>query len=427
MPSLDANTPMKAMLKDVWVLMRATLIAQGIGLLLIPLLSRLYGPADFGTFAIYQATLLLISVVACLRYEQAILTAESEAEASALFRLSLIVAALVAITVLLVSALFVAVMPNASKMGTISLFWLTPAIFLTGGALAAGCYFTRRNLFVIAGRSRIAQSVLGGGVSVGFGAAATGGIGLAVGDMAGKSIVTLLALRLFNRSKPQKASLHGAFVVARKYAHFPRYSILGGLLNNGGSFLLPFVLFNIYGSEIAGQYALVDRVISLPLGLVIMALSQAFSAHCGRLFRENPSEALPYFNTLVSRLAIYALLPTALGYLLAPIVFPLVFGAKWALAGHYAQMLALMYFSTLVMGPVNSALIIAGKLRLQLLWEAVRFVLLAVTFGLASSGNWSAEGAISGYAWISIGVNLAFVGMAWNEIRAISTRAILRN
>ncbi|HET9645323.1 MAG TPA: polysaccharide biosynthesis protein, partial [Burkholderiaceae bacterium] len=69
-------------------LVRATLtllaggvLAQLVPLLLGPLLTRVYGPAEFGTYHLFSAVAANIGVVACARYEFALPLARDEDEA----------------------------------------------------------------------------------------------------------------------------------------------------------------------------------------------------------------------------------------------------------------------------------------------------------------------------------------------------------
>lgn len=67
---------------DVLKLVGGTAIAQDLSVLSSPLLTRLYGPEAFGIIAIFTAITGIISVMACLRYEQAIMLPKRDEEAA---------------------------------------------------------------------------------------------------------------------------------------------------------------------------------------------------------------------------------------------------------------------------------------------------------------------------------------------------------
>lgn len=408
------------MIRDVGTLMRGTLVVQGLGLLLLPILSRLYTPASFGAFGLYQAAILLLTVIACMRYDQAILTAADDREAVALFQLSILVglvmAALLLVPVVLIDAAGLA----RAMSGALSPYWLVPGMLVSGWTLAANAALTRLGDFNGAAASKMAQAGANSTASVAIGLAVPGGgPGLVLADQLSKlSAVAVAIWRLPSGVAPLLRVDFGALVrLARRFGDFPRLSVLGGLLNNGGSFLTPALIYWFYGAETAGQFALVDRTISLPLGLIIITFSQAFSSHYARLLREDARAAKPYFAALIRMAALAGLVPMVLGVLLSPYAFPLVFGAQWQEAGVFAQVLAVMYYSSLVMGPVNTALVVAGRLRWQLGWEFGRLILLvAMWAGIAGAGLgplW----ALGGYAAVSVVVNFAYIWLAWAQLR----------
>ena len=411
---------LRGMIRDVGTLMRGTLVVQGLGLLLLPILSRLYTPASFGAFGLYQAAILLLTVIACMRYDQAILTAADDREAVALFQLSILVglvmAALLLVPVVLIDAAGLA----RAMSGALSPYWLVPGMLVSGWTLAANAALTRLGDFNGAAASKMAQAGANSTASVAIGLAVPGGgPGLVLADQLSKlSAVAVAIWRLPSGVAPLLRVDFGALVtLARRFGDFPRLSVLGGLLNNGGSFLTPALIYWFYGAETAGQFALVDRSISLPLGLIIITFSQAFSSHYARLLREDARAAKPYFAALIRMAALAGLVPMVLGVLLSPYAFPLVFGAQWQEAGVFAQVLAVMYYSSLVMGPVNTALVVAGRLRWQLGWEFGRLILLvAMWAGIAGLGLgplW----ALGGYAAVSVVVNFAYIWLAWAQLK----------
>src|SRR4051812_6530850 len=77
------------------------LVLQAANLAALPVISRLYGSADIGIWAIWLGAATIVGTVASLRYELGIVVARSEAEADALVWLSAsLVAALSALFLL---------------------------------------------------------------------------------------------------------------------------------------------------------------------------------------------------------------------------------------------------------------------------------------------------------------------------------------
>ena len=63
--------PRASFARSVGVLAGGTAVAQGIGVLALPLITRLYTPEDFSVLAAYASILGIVAGVACLRLDVA--------------------------------------------------------------------------------------------------------------------------------------------------------------------------------------------------------------------------------------------------------------------------------------------------------------------------------------------------------------------
>ena len=103
LPSLKIYVPMpgptpprsSSFATDVLKLVTGTTFAQIIAVLASPLLTRLYGPEAFGFFALFTSITSIIGVVACMRYEMAIMLPKTDEEAANLLGLCLLCVAVV--------------------------------------------------------------------------------------------------------------------------------------------------------------------------------------------------------------------------------------------------------------------------------------------------------------------------------------------
>ena len=93
-------------LKSLAILMTGTLIAQIIGYLLAPIITRIYTPAEMGEFGIFYRITLLITTIGTLRYELAIPLPKRDSHAFYLFRFALKTTLITAILSLLAGVVF---------------------------------------------------------------------------------------------------------------------------------------------------------------------------------------------------------------------------------------------------------------------------------------------------------------------------------
>ena len=92
-PPIKRNTTFKA---DVLRLVSGTSLAQVISLLAAPILTRIYAPEAFGIAALFASITGILSVLACMRYELAIVLPDNDREAANLLAVCLVITFLIA-------------------------------------------------------------------------------------------------------------------------------------------------------------------------------------------------------------------------------------------------------------------------------------------------------------------------------------------
>ena len=98
------SKPNSPFASDILKLVSGTAFAQIITILASPILTRLYSPEAFGFLAIFISITSIIGVIACMRYELAIMLPKSDEKAANLLALCLL--SVVAISGLTVPALY---------------------------------------------------------------------------------------------------------------------------------------------------------------------------------------------------------------------------------------------------------------------------------------------------------------------------------
>ena len=123
---------------DVLKLVTGTVLAQGISLLLSPLLTRIYAPQAFGVWAIFSSITTIIGVIACLRYEVTIMLPESDEEGASLLGASLLIVTVISIATLAAVLVGRSAIVSVLKAPEITPWlWLVPvAVFVNGVYLA---------------------------------------------------------------------------------------------------------------------------------------------------------------------------------------------------------------------------------------------------------------------------------------------------
>lgn len=354
-----------------------TAIGQLLLFLAVPVLTRLYTPADYGALAVYSSTLTVLVVLASLRYEAAIPLPQDEDTAASLltltFMLLLAMALLVSLLVWIAGDEFFVAMKVPAL---VPYRWLIPLGFIGAGVYQAVSYWAiRHREFGRVARTKLTQGLGQVVAQVGLGVAGVGAPGLLMGDVVGRVAggggLALLALRGYRRARVTRASIVAA---ASRYRRFPLLTTWSGLLNVG-SLQLPSVLFSAsFGAAAAGRYALSFKMLVLPTMLVGQAVGQVFLSRAATLARE--PERLRQLTERTALTLFACGLPVFGALALAgPQLFAVLMGDEWDAAGRYAQLLAPWFAVWLVSSPISGLLSVRE-------WQGSALTFSAFEFGL---------------------------------------------
>ena len=376
--------------RSVGVLASGTAAGQALIILASPILTRLYVPADFGAFAVFSALLFSLLQIASLRYDWAILLPEDDRRAADLLALSL------GTTTVMAAAVEGAVLAWGDRVvewtntpGLGSQLWLLPVSLLAAGVYQAVSQWSiRRKSFQPIARSQVSQNLARVAFQVGLGFLHPGTLGLVIGDVVGRwSGAAMLVFRTRREISGALSGVQAAAVAeaARRYRHFPFLSSGSSLLNQAGVQLAPVLLAALYGAQVAGWYALGQRVVTLPLVMVGHAIAQVYAGHASHLARNDAHALRRLFLKTALALGLIGGLPFGLLALAGPWLFSLVFGGDWTETGRYFQVLAPMCLAQLVVVPLSQTLAILERQSLQLGWDTLRLALLVGSLFLSAS------------------------------------------
>lgn len=375
---------------------------QLVVLLAMPLVTRLYTPAEFGILAVYTSVVFIAFAVAALRYEVAIPLPTKDGTAAGVVIAAtgsvLVVGGVAALAVYLAGDRFVRAV-NAPELGPY--LWLIPVGIVGGGIYRVLSHWAvRRKAFDVIARTKVSQSVAMVLAQLGFGVAGAGPAGLIVGDIAGRaggSGALFVRMRrdgrLFKAVSPARVG-----VAARRYMRFPLYSSGSALLNSAALQVPALLVAGIYGVQVAGYFSLSQRVVSLPSWLVGQAVNQVYLGEAAEMARDRPGRLWELYMKLSTYLSL-AGVAIAVGIAaLSPWAFPFVFGSEWAEAGTYAQLLVLSFVGQFVVAPVSLTLSILEKQRAQLAWDAGRFLAVVAVFETCRRVDAAPEMAVLAYS-----------------------------
>jgi len=415
---------------DVFKLVTGTTVAQVIAVLASPILTRLYGPEAFGFFAIFLSITGIIGVIACMRYELAIMLPENDEDAINLLGLSLVM--VVFITVLTGVGLFLGggfLLSLLQAPGLAPYLWLVPLFVCVSGIFLALNYWNSRTRhFGRLSVARVTSAIMTTGtqLSGGFAGYATGG-SLISASLAGSVIATgVLGGQIWRDDRSLikgSLSLQGMLSGLKRYKKFPLIDSSSALLNTA-SWQLPVLLLSAFFSPvIVGFYALGMRVLHAPMSLIGGAIAQVFFQRAAEARRDG------VLNTLVENvfriLVLIGLFPLLLLTLIGGDLFTVVFGNVWREAGIYAQLLGIWTFVWFISSPLSTLYIVLEKQDFGLKYNIANLItrLASLVVGglmgsvYVSLALFSLSGiVVYGYLCMTM---VRFAGVSWSAVRKI--------
>ena len=351
--------------KDTAVLTIGTAVAQLVAIAAMPVMSRLYTPADFGLLAVFLAVSSIVATAITLRYETAILLPKEESESVSLVLLSLALALLLGLVVGIIAWLLpekIRVMLGVDALGD----WL-PIAVLAGVAtavLAIGTsWLNRQRAYIKMTQLRIIQSGVGAvcGITLGIYGYTTGLLTAQIGSLLVVTAVVMVSLRAMHAQWRKQAIRN----VATKHSAVPKYLLPAALLDVV-TLQLPVLLITAwFSSDEAGQFSMAWKILALPMALIGGAVGQVFLQRFSNVWPDAQSARRLLYGTW-KVLALVGVLPTILVVVFGEQLFTWVLGNAWGGAGRMAAVIAPMLLAMLVSSPTSGTFLVLGMQKYSL-------------------------------------------------------------
>lgn len=410
--------------RSVATLTLGTVFAQILTLAAMPLLTRLYTPADFGFLAIFTAISSLVAIGITLRYETAVLPAKTDEESATVVLLCLACIFILGLLMMVVSILVptgvLRLISAESKIGP----WLPVAVLTgIGAAILATIqsWLNRHKRYKQMASQRITQSATIVGLGLLFGTEFKNEEGLLLAQAVACFMTVITAIWL-SRSVVNQWRYSSVKTVAQIYANAPRYLLLAALLD-AFTFQLPVILIaNWFGQDMAGQFSMAWRVLTLPMSLIGAAVGQVFLQRFAQL-QAQPQAARNLLTKTWRSLLFVGFGPMVLIFFFGENIFLWALGDSWGEAGRIASVLTPMLLVMLISAPTSGTYVVLGLQRYSLFFGIVTFIYrpLCLFFGHLSGKFMTAI-----QIWVLIDIVVIFV-YQMIALHAIKFRSIKKD
>ena len=408
---------------NVLTLVSGTAISQGIILTVMPILTRIYTPEEFGNYALYLAIVSTISVVSSWKYELAIMLPKKDEDAQALLFVSSLITILMSLLILIV--LFIFRNQLLQIFANIKVFiWLIPlGVFGTGMLQVFSAWNTRNQFYRNVSGSRIVQSGTTAISQFSFWSLSSAGKGLIWGSITG-FILSLLVLvyrsikmnTIYLKSLSKEKILYNI----KEYRNFPKYQSFSVLINSFSQHLPVMLLTVFYSPVVAGFYSLTHRALNTPARLIGGSVRQVFYEKASKIYGSGKSIKNIYEKVTLNLIKVTLIPYLAIG-LFSRDIFSIVFGSDWITSGIYAQYIIFFIFTITVNPPSVMSIQILGMQKFHLKYEFFLAITRAVSIYVGFSFFNSHFASIGLFALVGLLFNTFLILFVYNKIRQNTT------
>jgi len=357
-------------------MMSGTVLAQMLPMLLSPVMTRIFDPADYGVFGLYMAISGILTVLVTSHYNHAIMLPKDDEESVNVIGLCCVIAMAISAVLLLFFHLLHGTIAAYFDISSIGMWmYCVPLSVLLSGWYSALNYWTNRKCkYRRLAISRLAQTLITLMVQIVFGLLCEGAFGLLLGLLAGQLVSTVVLFAQIWRDDRQVFSEHLSRAkicsVAVQHKTFAYYLLPADFINAFNNQVPTVLLTKLASAAEVGKYNFTQRILGFPVTFIATSLVDVFKQRAIKDYNEQGNCRDIYIKTFKS-LALAGLVPLVIVLGFAPELFGFVFGEKWRDAGVYAQLLSVMFYLRLVISPLSYIYYIAGRQKEDFLLHIV--------------------------------------------------------
>ncbi len=384
------NINNKSFIQDVLVLTSVPVISQILGILLTPVVTRLYTPEDFGLLNIFSTIVVLFSVLSTMGYHGAIILPKNHKTAINV----LLICIIFTITIVIVTVFFVKLTKDLfiATLGQPKLtnyLWLTPFfVFFHGINQTLRYWNTRLRHFDNLAVSRVSEIVMRKSYQIPAGLLGyANASSLIYAELSSNIVRVLFLLKNLNiKFNLLNKSIHLKLIAtAKRYRKFPIYSVWSELISRLPAVIISFMIIKYFGTDVLGYYGLSIMVLALPATLISGSVTEAFLPRVA--MAKHIGNHTDLVEKVCTRLAAITIFPFLVLLLYSKLLFPVIFGSEWASSGVIAQILALRVFVEILFSPILSLIDILEKQELHLVRNVASIIITATALILGGYYN----------------------------------------
>lgn len=407
-------------IRNMGKLMTGTGFAHLIGIIIIPVLTRLFTPEEIGLYATYLSLFTILSSMASFRYEYATLIPKTDREANNITVLSIVLLSgfsMVLFLVLLIAARTATFIPGMESLGWL-IYLLPVSVFSFGMFMILLFSLNRSKKYADMAAGKITGTSVMAAGQVGLGWMQWQQTGLILGKVAGD--LSGMLLLLWKRKKIRESMMSGVsgrrmMAMAKRYRNFPTWNTPHALTTTTSNNIPVLLFYSFFSEAVAGYYAMAVKALYSPVQVVAQAAYQVFGQRIAEK-RANRERLLPFMNSTLLLLGATGFVPFLLLFLFAPPLFSWFLGPGFETTGHYVRILTPFVYLVFLVTPLNFIPLMLNRQRKAFVIDLAYLGIRLLALG---TGIWyqSVELALILYSITGVCINLYLLFWFYHLVR----------
>lgn len=376
---------MKKLLKSEFVKNSAILaggtgLAQLIPILISPILTRLFTPADYGMFGIFNSVVAVFAVMGAWGYDKAIMLPKLQKSSINLMVLSLLASGITSLLLFVIFLFFNDLIANllGNKQVAYWLLLVPLVVFFRGAYESISVWLNKYKEYKSIASTRVLTRIVTASSQISGGIAKIGAAGLIgsviLGTITGNSLLVIQHRKKLKDHIRKAVSITKLKYLLKRYKKFPTYNMPSSLLNSFSLQIPVFILSGFFMESVVGLYVLGHRILSMPLNVVGRSIGNVFYQQASSI-KSEPDKLKSLSYKTFKNLILIGVLPLGVIASFGDVIFGFVFGEKWVEAGKFAMVLAPWMILNFSSSPISRILTIKERQEWSLL---VNIILLLI-------------------------------------------------
>ena len=372
-------TKSNSFIKDIITLSSVPLISQILGLLLTPIVTRIYAPEEFGIFNTFSSIVAFLAVIATLAFHSSILLPKKDYKALDMVKVCFISTIFFSLSFGLIIFIFHdSIIYKFDIVILKNYIYLIPIfVFLHGTFQTLRFWNTRFKNFTTIAISKACEVITNKSVVLGLGFSGyiTAG-SLVFGVLIASIFKNIILLKNFFSRASEIKNVNSNHLIegVKRYVKFPKYSLWSELLSRTPALIIVLLILKFFDSTVLGYYALCIMVLNLPTVFITSSIMEAFTPRAAEAKHSNSHIEL--LKQIYQRVVSLTIFPFIILIVFGDVLFANFFGAEWIEAGIIAQIFVFRTFCEIIFNPIISLTVIIEKQEINLIRRIVNIILI---------------------------------------------------